>query len=243
MMVDFLLVAGNDWFFVPIEFEVGRLIEIQSISMTDVFGNEFALNTTEVPSHLFTHARDGGQDPFPWLFVPPQGGQLGRVIQETVALRRDEMANIAWAIELARADELGRARDVEPVPRAPARSSGRDWVYELLSDVQPNWFPVFPRAQPAGPAAGTNMPVELVVGWRADDEVPRGRLLGSNASGNYVLDEASVSRIGVLVRSGVLRCRDVSGGTRRWMMRWAEKAGGEAASGLVADSLSRPTKS
>ena len=62
--------------------------------------------------------------------------------------RRDEMANLAWAIERRVESEAGRAVDREAggPPVNGHKVEGDDWRYRLSTDVPDHWVPLMLRA-------------------------------------------------------------------------------------------------
>jgi hypothetical protein len=120
LVMEFALIHGNDWFMIPIPLKVGSLCRVKSLVVTDVFGltseieragsriddhwqrawNMFSLSVDRVKD--FTVDSDENQKPIvgDFLFLPPT---LGRSEEspslEDVRFLRDEMANMAWALE------------------------------------------------------------------------------------------------------------------------------------------------
>jgi hypothetical protein len=120
LVMEFALIHSNDWFIIPIPLKVGSLCRVKSLVVTDVFGlcseikragsgvdddwqrawNMFSLSVDRVKD--FTVDSDENQKPIvgDFLFLPPA---LGRSEEspylEDVRFLRDEMANMAWALE------------------------------------------------------------------------------------------------------------------------------------------------
>lgn len=125
-LLEFALIAGDDWFSLPIEAPVGSVTRISSLSVTDTFG----VTTADVPAtpnrpdatgwDVFTFDLPNHDEP--GLFLPPVLGtsQSGEVIEE-VLFGRDEMANLVFGLESTVEGALGDPLDREEF-RAPSLS-------------------------------------------------------------------------------------------------------------------------
>jgi len=128
LVMEFALIHSNDWFIIPIPLKVGSLCRVKPIVVTDVFGltseiqragsrdgehwqqawNMFGLSVERKKD--FTIGSDDDKKPIvgDFLFLPPA---LGRSEEspalEEVRLLRDEMANMAWALEHTIMNGLG----------------------------------------------------------------------------------------------------------------------------------------
>lgn len=135
LVMEFALVYGNDWYILPAPLKIGSLCRVQSLVVTDVFGNEFQIDPAD-------SSLDGGQDNWnmfgisirrseqlgaletngnqrkwgDFLFLPPVLGrpEMGDALEE-VRFLRDEMANMVWAVEHTITNGLG-----EPQPGSEA---------------------------------------------------------------------------------------------------------------------------
>ena len=106
-VTEFALTFGNDWFVVPVRLPVGWLYQVACFDITDSFGiagksaadreSERHASGRCTSSPLTARPRARSQHT---LFLPDSvdGVQEGAVLEETL-LARDEMANLAWAIE------------------------------------------------------------------------------------------------------------------------------------------------
>ena len=119
ILMDFMLIHGNDWFLVPVEVPVGTLCRIDALIVRDVFGGQTLVERADAGSApagarwtMFSTAIQGAADRVAdFLVVPssaPTALQVGTAI-EGVRLLRDEVANMAWAIEQVTANGLGDA--------------------------------------------------------------------------------------------------------------------------------------
>lgn len=169
LMIEYASSYGNDWFIVPLSTPVGSLTAIQSLVVTDTFGVKSLLRPIgdralpkanwSMWQHAFT--RTPGGDALPGVntnmfFLPPSLARTveGRAVEE-VLFMRDEMANMAWAIE--RRIESGLE---QPVPRPESAS-----VAASMGGPGPNpgggpggapGVPGTPPGGGTGPAPGTS---------------------------------------------------------------------------------------
>ncbi len=159
-VTEFALTFGNDWFIVPVRLPVGWLYKVSHFRVTDTFGIPADVRPVEkigqVPWSMYdvsAHSNLGG-DLDQTLFIPDSldGVQEGAVLEHTL-LARDEMANLAWAIEKkvqgVSGDPLDRDMEAkslafqqqihfDTLPDAP------QLVYRLATPVPANWTPLLP---------------------------------------------------------------------------------------------------
>ncbi|MEZ0387660.1 MAG: hypothetical protein ACAI34_11365, partial [Verrucomicrobium sp.] len=118
VVMDFMLVQGNDWFLIPFEQEAGTLTRVDSLRVHDVFGGVTTIERADKdpgpPGQrwtLFSTTAPASPQGLAGFFVlPPNVGpaiQQGIVLEE-VRFLRDEMANMAWAVERTTENGLGR---------------------------------------------------------------------------------------------------------------------------------------
>lgn len=159
-VTEFALTFGNDWFLAPVRLPVGGLYRVERLQVTDTFG----ITASVAPL--------GPVGPSPWslydlsapaalrgrlnhsVFIPDSldGVQEGAVLEHTL-LARDEMANLAWAIEKKVQGVSGEAldRDLEAQALAFQQQIHFDTtpdspqlVYRLATPVPANWTPLLP---------------------------------------------------------------------------------------------------
>ena len=115
LLVDFAITYGDDWFTVPVETEVGTTQRVTALAVVDTFGAievaepslEAANEADEEPWKLFTDDLGTNHDE-PGLFVPPTLADSFRSEPiERVVLARDELTNLAWAVEERILDPYG----------------------------------------------------------------------------------------------------------------------------------------
>jgi hypothetical protein len=249
LLVEFALVYGNDWFVVPARVPVGSLARITRFEVRDTFG---VVSTVE-------RSRDAGATPWSLFEVDGADGlflapaladtMTGEPIEQ-VALFRDEMANMVWGVERRvqgasgdgydRADEASRAAAQQQVDGPPVDAQ---LVYRLATTVPEHWIPFVPVA--AAGSAPERPVVELqrraVLRVERDGErrriEPRGVLIGGGR--DLRLAEGEVPREGAVVERSFQFARWFDGRSLLWLGRRKGAAGGEGASGLRFDGLSR----
>lgn len=261
MMIEYANAYGNDWYVVPLTIPVGSLTRVDSLVVTDTFGAQSLLRPMGDPQLPKPHwsmwqpglavgqgLTTGDTHASNLFFLPPS---LGHVIDsaavEDVLFMRDEMANLAWAIERRVENPLGQAAPqandrassvaaLRPVGGlATSRSSGLP-RYLLASTVPDNWIPLLPVQVPQ--ATGPTL-----------SRLRRGAVLQPDGSGivhsakSQLLATASllydeeVPREGVHITRARRMSRWVDGSTWVWTAFQREIGRGEGSSGLRFDQL------
>lgn len=260
LLVEFALAFGNDWFITPVDLPAGSVFRLDRLAVRDTFGVE-----TIVPSSLdaggarwtmfSTKSPDAASGDFEVFFLPPTLASTleGDPIEE-VALFRDEMANLVWAVERVVADAAGdpieRARDPGRTPlrqELPEDLADAQMIYRLMTPVPDHWIPFVPV--PAAGQPATSGVLELMRGailrFRADGTSdraqPRGLLLRADPSAPAEDDvlrlaEEEVPRSGIVVRRILQVGRTADGGTVIWLGRDKRSGRGEGSSGMRFDT-------
>jgi hypothetical protein len=256
LLVEFGLVFGNDWFVVPVEVAVGSACRVQALSVVDTFGRRTELRSyadVDGPDgswHLYrlspAEQPEGAATAAPVLFLPPVLGPdlHGPTIEELVLLR-DEMANLAWAVERTVESAGGR-----PLDRAQASVAAKDagpgsvpappgLTYRLSTTIPDFWIPLVPEVDPSGERfhrfrRGRMLAVEG--GEPSPPVEPLGRLLRAPGDAPTIFEE-EVPREGARVTCEYRYARWVDGSTHLWVGRRKEPGRGEASSGLGFDVL------
>jgi hypothetical protein len=251
LVVDFMLIAGNDWFEAPVPQTVGTLCQIDALVVHDVFGG-----TTLVPRadtlddaqrwSMFSTTSPEGTAPF--FLLPPSAGpsvQPGQLIEE-VRFMRDEMANMVWAIEHMLEGGIGqalagqeRAQAAAAIATSPAATPSTAALRYLLETLVPeNWIPFLPVA--IDPALG-DIALERAAVIRANPGgglfavPPRSRILQPPGLLPYRVREEEVTRAGTRVSRVPMRSRWFDGSTHLWIARRKAAGAGEGWSGLRYD--------
>jgi len=247
LLVEFALIYGNDWFVMPVELKVGSICRPRSLLVIDTFGERTLIRPyTEVdgaaaPWRMFHVSPD-------FFFLPPSlAANLQSAPTEEVLLMRDEMSNMAWAVERIIESPAGRRlrrfeafqeeqelrrRERERSGTAEQPAAGLSLVYRLASNVPPHWIPLLPERVDEGSIRlrrgtmmqpdGSPMPIR-----------PKGRILEPNRA--LSLFEEEVSRAGVRITRAYQYARWIDGSTHLWIARRKQLGRGEGSSGLRFD--------
>ncbi|MGH7575794.1 MAG: hypothetical protein ACREM1_11805, partial [Longimicrobiales bacterium] len=252
LMVEFALIAGDDWFVIPLDVPVGTLTKIDSLVVSNTFGERVSIRAaTEVdgpatPWRMFVSTGDPAVETGtgrPWLFLAPSVGKgaEGDPIEE-VAFIRDEMANLAWGIERKIEDASGRAENRherwlatrEPPPEPPELTS-----FRLATRVPPHWFPFVP-VQAADARSIRLRRGRLLRSPDEPTETPQGRILEPEQP--LRMHEEEVPRAGMRVTRAWQLARWHDGSTWLWVGRRKELGRPERASNLRHDLLVEPPR-
>jgi hypothetical protein len=263
LLVEFALIYGNNWFVLPIDVEAGSLCQIRSLIVTNTFGERMRIaHTTTVDGAntawrmfgLSKEAQPGeagnasGSDAVPFddvFFLPPVLGQSleGRPVED-VLLLRDEMANMAWAVErviespigapLDRAEAYqerrGRRDGPAPPPVLPPDSTRH---YRLGTTVPDYWIPLLPVQD------GTIIRLRRGALPRTAAEETSGTIgpLGAilDPARELLLRDEEVPREGARVTRSWQYSRWSDGSTHLWIGRRKQPGRGEGSSGLRFD--------
>ena len=254
LLVEFALDYGNDWFVIPLEVGIGSLYSTRSLVITDTFGVQTLIkpNSESGEPHSswrmfqISHTRGSGK-PNPasnMFFLPPSLlSSLGNRPIEEVLFLRDEMANLAWAVErviespaegqLNRFEaylEQKRRRDQESPQQTTISETLR---YRLATEVPDYWIPLLPVKTDEG----LRLQRGAVLKTSGLPEVVRARGLILEPGHELSLFEEEVPREGVRVTRSYQFTRWIDGSSHFWIGRRKGVGRGEGSSGLKFDSL------
>ena len=257
LTVEALTGFGNDWFVLPVRLPVGTLAQARSLVVTDSFGVSTLLRPTGDPAlgsgagwSMYALAMPlDPSDPVGvpatnlFLLAPTLLHPLEGPVLEEVSMVRDELANLAWAIERRLPNELGAGVETSRTATDLAAEAGGPAVvgpsYRLTGAVPEHWIPLIPTL--TSPDTGE---VRLAVGRVLDlDGTPHvvmaaAPLLQAAAAGQPVLlREEEVPREGVLVRRSYRSARGPAGRRLGWSAYTTTVGRGELSSGLAFDHL------
>jgi len=173
-VTEFALSFGNDWFVTPVRLPVGWRYKIDDFKITDSFGvtstSEAIKPVGQTPWSMYQMSADAtlGAQLHGTMYLPDSldGVQEGAVLEHTL-LARDEMANLAWAIEKKVQGVSGEPldRDMEATSLAFQQQIHFDTlpdspqlVYRLATPVPANWTPLLPVRKPT---IDFNNPLEI----------------------------------------------------------------------------------
>ena len=253
LLVEFALTYGNDWFVIPIELDVGSLYRTRSLVITDTFGVRTLIkpaselgpprSTWRMFQHSYLRGSGFTKPASNLFFLPPAllKSLESRPIEEVLFLR-DEMANLAWAVErliespaeqpLNRFEAYleQRRRRGQESPQSP-RAAEEILRYRLTTDIPDYWVPLMPVRTEKGlrlkrgavlKTDGSREPVHAL-----------GRILESGHE--LSLYEEEVPREGIRVTRKYEYTRWYDGSTHLWIGRRKQIGRGEGSSGLRFD--------
>jgi hypothetical protein len=242
LFMEFAVVYGSDFFGVPIQVDVGSVTVVRSLTVRTTFGETITVPPAEqsdvaagrAPFRLYQPNVAGGAGAEPWLVVLPTvlGGLAGPAVEEVV-FSRDEMANVAWAVERIVPGLDGRGTDRTealhrhtPQPEIPdGEPQPPAYRYRLVTPVPANWLPMLPAT--VGPP-GASRPV-----LRLSGPAPAGTLLAPGAT----MHAERLDRAGIRLRRQVEYARAADGRPLSWVSRRTTTGRGESSSGLRFDDL------
>jgi hypothetical protein len=265
VIVEYAMCYGNDHFIIPVLLDIGSLLRIDSLLVTDTFGEVLGIpsvaeaDTAAGPFRLFEHANptQAGATPLrdPLFVLFPTAGEViyGPALEE-VHFVRDEAAEIVWAIEQTAlgpdglpvdrtADALAHFMPLAPTPGNGSAPPTRTYV--LRTDVEANWFP-FLLVYPAETAGAAPPPSQLamadVPSLNPDQPTPLpwGRILvpfapGGPAQPGVLLPIEEVTSVGAQVIRAWRYARWTDGRQLSWVGRRVQPGRGPGASGLSFD--------
>ncbi len=249
LLAEFGLIYSNDWFMLPHPMDVNTVCEVRGILVDDTFGRHtFIRAAGRGPEtawqrfamfHLTEHGSRRSAAGNLFYLVAAAGKTLESAPLERVNFMRDEMANMAWAIESIVPSQAGQgmsgyeaSRDPGGLP--PPRTIEDEAVriaYVAGTTVPKNWIPFIPVH-----AEGSVSEIRLQRARMAGGAPPRGRLLREPKS-PYFVEEEEVPRAGAYVERSWQRVRWINGRTLIWVGRRKTAGRGEGWSNLVFDQI------
>lgn len=253
LLAEFATVYGNDWYLLPVDLPVGSLTTIESLVVLDTFGErtlvERAADAEWSMFELSHHdAGPGSETRADLLFLPPSlGTSLESEPVEDLLLTRDELANMAWAIERVvqgaaggRVDRFSawqarRAREESDAHPLGEPVASELLAYRLMSEVPDHWIPLVPREVAPGHIELRRGAVRRATPDGIVAVQPEGRLLVPGEP--LALREEEVPRKGAHVTRAWQYARWTDGSSHLWLGRRKRPGRGEASSALRFDRL------
>lgn len=248
LLIEFGLVYANDWYVMPVELDFGALYSVNSLVVTDTFGERLLIHSgaqvdgVDSPFRLFSLSDRNGEPPAgrsELLFPPVLADNIeGRPVEEVLFLR-DEMANMAWAVEKHVQSPVGHVidRDLEfhtrraAEPEPPAATDGAPVEFRLAGTPPEHWIPLVPVAEDS--EGQVRLRRGKVIGPDLLASAPQGRLLEPGEP--LSLREEEVPRAGARVTRAWQHARWSDGSTHVWIGRRKGAGRGEGFSGLRFD--------
>jgi hypothetical protein len=251
LLVEFAITYGNDWFVIPIDLDVGTLCTTKSLVVTNTFGEQFlipASTAADGPAGAWrlyglSGASGRGAATVDAFVLPHVLGSVleGRAVEDVLFLR-DEMANMAWAVERVVESPIERPRnrfDEEPEPAPPESSPLPGTAAYRLGTTPPhNWVPLLPVRTPTGLRLRRGRVLEPDGSQRLVEAL--GRVLEASDADGLALYEEEVPREGIRVTRSPQLARWQDGSTHLWFGRRKRVGRGEGSSGLRFDRVVPP---
>lgn len=251
------LIYGNDWFVIPYKLPVNTLCQVESLIITDVFGDRTLVPAADEGAEtdwrrwsLFdlSNVGDAGSYNRRFLLLSAIGETGESEPVERVQFVRDEMANLVWGIEEVIPDATGRGIDgyaaadktgvlPDPIDHSPAAIR-----YLLGTTVPENWIPFLPVQRPGSVQDITLQRAAMPkLGQPPRDTIRAKGVLLNEPTLPWFLNEEEVTGAGTVVTRAYQRVRWYDGRTYLWIGRRAETGRGAGGSGLRFDQIDPTT--
>jgi hypothetical protein len=254
LMIEFAVIYGNDWFVIPVELPVGSIFRTSSLVVTDTFGvrtlTQPNIQKQPIGESWRMFEFTGSIPKTNVFFLPPAlMNSLHSEPLEDVLFLRDEMANMAWAIERTVEGPSGQPvdriveyrkrreliRQLEDAARPLPSEPDPTLQYRLSSEVPAPWVPLVPQQiDPASGQIRLRRGALLMADGSATIATAQGRILSGD---KLALHEEEVPRAGVRVTRSWQHTRWNDGSTHLWIGRRKQAGRGEGSSGLRFDSV------
>jgi hypothetical protein len=242
----YMTVYADNWYVLPLQVRTATLTTVTSVRVLDDFGRWTTVPAAAVVDgggddrafRFFELAGDPGPaaGTAPALFLPPsvETTDAGRPLED-VRFVRDEVANLAWALEQRIESAAGRAVDlVGRTPVEPPEPAGDgQWRLDLSTSVPAQWVPLVPVR--LGQGGGIWLQRGRVPVPGGGSRGARGRIL--EPWRRLLIQEDEVLSTGVRVVRRYQSARGVDGRLHTWVGRRKGPGRGQGSSGLVFDHL------
>ncbi len=256
LVMEFALVYGSDWFYIPVPSVIGSIQNVTTLVVTDTFGErtmirpveQYPVQNSTHPWSMFKISDESGAVGNYLVLAPTLGQTVDADPLEEVLITRDPTAALAWAVEqtvhgstdrgvdgyegyLARLRQEGQAAPPDPAPDMPAIA------YTLEHPPPDNWIPLVPVLPAIGKAS-------IFRRGTMDIPGPGGTVLQLAAVAEllepdkpYYLTDRVVTPIGVNAQRLMRRTRLPDGTYVVWLANRSGPGRGLGASGLKFDYL------
>ena len=234
-LAEFAMTSGDDWLTVPVDGLLGAINQIETVELTDDFGETTTVPELVDPRFTVYRVTSRAGRPLPGVVLPPVASDLlvGEPLEEILFLR-DETANMAWAIEQTvqgrSGDPRSRANEAPPPPDPwPARLDPDQRVYRLQTPIPAHWIPLVPVSLRAGQ-------ISLRKGALLSDGEPVLPVGVTLAPTPLTFPGEELAREGVQLRAVPVLARCADGRYARWTSYRVRTGRGEASSRLAWDA-------
>jgi IPT/TIG domain len=249
LLIEFATIFGNDWFVLPLDrLPVGSATRIAALKITDTFGTRTDLAPFDTTGtwRMFEPSADGNTTK-KLLIVPPTAATpLSSEPIERVLVLRDELANLAWAIERVVEDPAGRPADRleryhaelatadSQAPPPPTITNGEPSLrYQLATSVPDFWIPLVPVRLGDSTRLQRGILRQIGPDGKQHDTHAEGRIL--TAANPLVLYEEEAPREPIEVTRSYQYGRWSDGTSHLWIGRSKQPGPSESSSGLRFD--------
>ena len=266
LVLNYMGIHSHDWYVFPTNQATAAMTRTNYVVVHDVFGQQIVVRRADAADPPSTGLRrwtmfsisdastpSGLSD---YFILPPSAGpamQLGSVLED-VRFGRDEMANMAWAIERVTTSPVGEPRrgrernaqvDERLTPSEPVIVSNFPLRYVVESEIPCDWIPLIPvQTDPASPSIALRRAAVLKdIGAGDPATVPAlsSIMNPTIAQDHYDIPEEEIPRSGLRIERIVYRTRWIDGSTHLWVQRRRRIGAGESQSGLQFDqAISNP---
>jgi hypothetical protein len=220
LLIELISTHGDDWFLFPVDASVGSLVTLQTVTVTDSFGDVYAV-TPPPDWELFRTSGLTTSSLVVWLRAlgPIEGQPV-----EDVLVGLDEYSNVLWAVER----RVGGHEVVRPAVTAADRSGepaeAPSYTYQPGLNAAPFWHPYETTDGEDGRRRFVQRRLADLSGTdpaltpAAVAEVLRVRT-GAGGEAVHQIEPATVPSIGVVLERRHRLARDVRGNPVLWMQR------------------------
>jgi hypothetical protein len=251
----FAATYSEDWLLVPCHVPAGSVSRVTSLEVHDDYGAVSDIPAAAVvdgPERVwrFFELDDvAGTGPparpqprlAPLLVIAPAlpDSEEGPPL-ERVDMLRDQVANLAWAIERRARAASGRPFDRDaaaaPIDAAP---TGEDWAYVAYTPVPEHWLPLVPVRNAGAEVHLRRGRVALPPPGVPEERLrPMSRLL--DASAPMRIQEDAIPDAGLRIDRRYQRARGADGRIHLWVGRRVRTGAWPARARFAADRLLRP---
>ena len=253
----FAAVYADDWMSIPCDLPAGSLARVVRLVVRDDYGARHEIPAAAVrdgPGRVWRFFElegddgpdaplvEGRQAPLVLLAPALSDTEEGPPL-ERVDFLRDQVANLAWAIERRAVAAAGRPidRDATAAPIADVSPTGDVWSYAAYTSVPENWIPFVPVRLDEGDSAQVYLRRARMavppLGLTEDRLLPLGEIL--DATRPLRIREEAIPDAGIRIDRRYQRARGADGRVHLWIGRRVRTGAWPAAGRFTTDRLLR----